>query len=146
MHIRQAIRENIKTVLTGLTDTGDRVYVNRVYPLSQSNSNGILIYTEDEQISYLAMGSNRPQERQVSFKVEIYVKQKTAYDDKIDDISVEVEQALIADHTRGGYAVDTTINNFTVDFNGDGDVTVAVGILDVMVKYHTREDSITTGA
>lgn len=146
MHKRQAIRENIKTTLTGLAETGNRVYVNRVYPITQDIQSGIIIFNDNEQIKYLTMGTDRRQERVATYKVELYVKNNTGYDSKVDEICLQVEDALYQDATRGGYALDTMISNFSVDYNGDGDVPVGIGILDVVVKYHTTESSISVGA
>ena len=142
MHIRQAIRDNIKTTLTGLSVTGDRVYVNRLYPFLQQVSNGILIYTESESTEYLTMGRPRSQERSLTIKVEIYVKSKGSMDNILDDISLEIEHALYNDPTRGGVATDTMVMNFDPDFSGDGDSPVGVGILDVVVKYNCVENAL----
>jgi hypothetical protein len=144
MHIRQAIRDNLKTTLTGLNNTADRVYVNRLYPLTQSKHNAICIFTDGESVDYLTTGAARTQERIVSYKIEVYVRTKTDFDDKIDNILVEVESALHQDVTRGGNAVDTMIGNLQIEYNGDGEVPVGVGQLDVMVKYHNTEGSPTT--
>ena len=142
MHIRQSIRDNIKTTLTGLGITGDRVYVNRLYPFIQQVSNGILIYTESEATEYLTMGRPRSQERTLTLKVEIYGKSTTNLDNLIDDIALEIENALCIDPTRGGVATDTMIMNFDSDFNGDGDSPVGVGMLDVIVKYNCVENAL----
>ena len=144
MHKRQAIRENIKTTLTGLTTTGSNVFVTRVYPVSKSLTQGIIIYNENETVQYLSMGSPRSQERNCVFKVEVYVKTNTGFDDKMDTIMAEIESALAVDVTRGGNAIDTMIDNFDSDYNGDGEMPVGVGKLDVIVKYHTTEGSPTT--
>lgn len=142
MHIRQSIRDNVKTTLTGLGITGDRVYANRIYPFLQQVSNGILIYTESEQTEYLTMGRPRSQERTLTLKVEIYAKSTANLDNLIDDIALEIENALYIDPTRGGVATDTMIMNFDSDFNGDGDSPVGVGILDVIVKYNCVENAL----
>lgn len=142
MHIRQSIRDNIKTTLTGLGITGDRVYVNRLYPFIQQVSNGILIYTESEATEYLTMGRPRSQERTLTLKVEIYAKSMTNLDNLIDDIALEIENALCIDPTRGGVATDTMIMNFDSDFSGDGDSPVGVGMLDVIVKYNCVENAL----
>lgn len=142
MHIRQSIRDNIKTTLTGLGITGDRVYVNRLYPFIQQVSNGILIYTESEATEYLTMGRPRSQERTLTLKVEIYAKSTTNLDNLIDDIALEIENALCIDPTRGGVATDTMIMNFDSDFSGDGDSPVGVGMLDVIVKYNCVENAL----
>ena len=142
MHIRQSIRDNVKTTLTGLGITGDRVYVNRIYPFLQQVSNGILIYTESEATEYLTMGRPRSQERTLTLKVEIYAKSTTNLDNLIDDIALEIENALCIDPTRGGVATDTMIMNFDSDFSGDGDSPVGVGMLDVIVKYNCVENAL----
>lgn len=142
MHIRQAIRDNIQSTLTGLPITGDRVYVNRIYPFIQQVSNGILIYSESETVEHLTMHRPRRQERIVNFKVEIYVKNTSSNDDAIDNIALEIEHALYADDTRGGHAVDTMVTSFESDFNGDGESPIGVGILDVLVKYHCVENAL----
>lgn len=142
MHIRQSIRDNVKTTLTGLGITGDRVYANRIYPFLQQVSNGILIYTESEPTKYLTMGRPRSQERTLTLKVEIYAKSTANLDNLIDDIALEIENALYIDPTRGGVATDTMIMNFDSDFNGDGDSPVGVGILDVIVKYNCVENAL----
>ena len=142
MHIRQAIRDNVKTTLTGLGITGDRVYANRIYPFIQQVSNGILIYTESEATEYLTMGRPRSQERTLTLKVEIYAKSTTSLDNLIDDIALEIENALYIDPTRGGIATDTMIMNFDSDFSGDGDSPVGVGMLDVIVKYNCVENAL----
>lgn len=142
MHIRQSIRDNVKTTLTGLGITGDRVYANRIYPFLQQVSNGILIYTESESTEYLTMGRPRSQERTLTLKVEIYAKSTANLDNLIDDIALEIENALYTDPTRGGVATDTMIMNFDSDFNGDGDSPVGVGMLDVIVKYNCVENAL----
>ena len=142
MHIRQAIRDNVKTTLTGLEITGNRVYVNRIYPFIQQVSNGILIYTESESTDYLTMGRPRSQERSLTLKVEIYAKATANLDNSIDDIALEIENALCIDPTRGGVATDTMIMNFDSDFSGDGDSPVGVGMLDVIVKYNCVENAL----
>lgn len=144
MHIRQAIRDNIATTLTGLTLTGDNVYKTRVYPMIQSLTYGIIIYSEAEDVSYITMRRPRTQERIVSFKIEVYVKTNQNFDDKMDNIMAEIEEALYTDASRGGYAIDTTISDFQSDFNGDGELPIGVGDLSVKVKYHTLENLLTT--
>lgn len=143
MHIRRAIRENLITTLTGLPLTGDRVFSNRVFPLSQSNHNGLVLFTDGETVEYLSTGSNRTQERIVNFRVEVYVRTKTDFDDKIDAILVDIESALHQDVTRGGYAADTMLGNLQIEYSGDGEVPVGIGSLDIMVKYHNQEGSPT---
>jgi hypothetical protein len=144
MHIRQAIRENIKTTLTGLTTTGNNVFVTRVYPVAKGLTEGLIIYNENETVQYLSTGTGRSQERTCIFKVEAYVKTSSDFDDKMDTIMAEIESALSVDVTRGNLAIDTMIDNFDSDFNGEGELPVGIGTLDIIVKYLSTEGSPTT--
>lgn len=141
-HIRKLIRDNINTTLTGLDTTAYNVYQSRVYPMHNAKLPGILIYNKSENVQYSAMGVPRLQERIAEFELQIYVKAKTDYDDKLDQICLEVEQALATDVTRGGYAIDTRVTTFESDFNGDGDQPVAICTLTVEVRYQVRENDL----
>jgi len=142
-HIRQLIRDNIKTTITGLTTTGNSVYQTRVNPLAAPKLPCLLLYTDDESISYDTVSYPRTQSRRLTVKIEAYVKGTTNYDSTLDLISSEIEAALYEDVTRGGLAKDTRINSFGADYSGEGDQPVACGILTVEVIYTTQEGSPT---
>jgi hypothetical protein len=138
-HARKAIRDNIVSVLTGLSTTGARVYQSRVYPLDKSKLPGLCIYTKSEQSAVQTMGPNRTVQRVLSVSVEAYVRGVTGYDNSLDDICKEVEVALLADRTRAGLAKDTQITGFSADYSGEGEQPVATGVISVDVTYHTKE-------
>ena len=56
-HLRQQIREQIGTTLTGLTTTGSNVFQSRVYQLEDSNLPALLIYTKSEESEPVVIGS-----------------------------------------------------------------------------------------
>lgn len=143
-HVRQLIRENIETTLTGLTTTGSRVFVSRVYPIAADNLPGLAIYSSDESTEYVTTGLPRTQLRTLSINVEAYVRGNSNYDDSLDTICSEVEVALYTDGTRGGYAKDTKITAMDSEFSGDGDQPVARATLRVEVEYATKENDVTT--
>lgn len=143
-HIRQAIRDNIKASLTGLSLTGGRVFSNRVYPLAAPKLPCLLIYTEREDINTLSQGRPRTQRRDLTVNVEIYVKGTSNYDAELDTISAEIEAALGVDITCGGLASDVVPINFNAQYSGDGDQPVAVGVMSIRVSYMTTEGSPTT--
>jgi hypothetical protein len=140
-HQRKTIRDNLKITLTGLDTTRNNVFQSRIYPMSNSNLPGILIYNKSEEVSYASISIPRLQERVSAFEVEIYVKGTQNYDDTLDQISLEVEEALSVDITRGGNAIDTRILSFDTDFSGDGDQPLAVCKLSVEVRYQVRENN-----
>lgn len=140
-HVRQQIRDNIETTLTGLATTGGNIYRSRVYPIAEDKLPGILIYTESEEVDTATITPPRTQVRSLVVKVEVYVKGVSNFDDDVDTIGAELESALAVDVTRGGIAKDTTILSFDADYAGDGDQPVAVGRYSVRVDYVTLENA-----
>lgn len=143
-HVRQSIRENIETTLTGLTTTGSRVFASRVYPIAADNLPGLAIYTSDENSEYATVGLPRTQIRTLSVTVEAYVRGNSNYDDSLDTICSEIEIALYTDLTRGGHAKDTKVTAMDAEFSGEGDQPVARATLRVQVEYVTKENDPTT--
>ncbi len=143
-HVRQSIRENIETTLTGLTTTGSRVFASRVYPIAADNLPGLAIYTSDENSEYATVGLPRTQIRTLSVTVEAYVRGNSNYDDSLDTICSEIEVALYTDLTRGGYAKDTKVTAMDAEFSGEGDQPVARATLRIQVEYVTKENDPTT--
>lgn len=140
-HVRQQIRDNIETTLTGLATTGGNIYRSRVYPIAEDKLPGILIYTESEEVDTATITPPRTQVRSLVVKVEVYVKGVSNFDDDVDTIGAELEAALTVDVTRGGIAKDTTILSFDADYAGDGEQPVAVGRYSVRVDYVTLENN-----
>jgi hypothetical protein len=124
-----------------LSTTGSNIYPSRVYPIASNKLPGILIYSKSESTEYATMGLPRIQERMVSFTLEVYVKGVSGYDDSLDQICLEIEQAIYADITLNGYSANTMVTSFEADFNGDGDQPVAVATMTVDVLYRVRENN-----
>ena len=142
-NIRQLIRSDIKTALTGLATTGSNVYASRVYPLDAGKLPGLVLYTDEETTEYITVGLPRTQRRTLTIKIEAYVKGTSGSDDALDTICAEVEAALYNDVTRNGYAHDTQVVSFDARFAGDGDQPVATGVISVEVVYTTAEGAPT---
>lgn len=138
-HVRQQIRDDIVTTLTGLTTTAGRVYRSRLYPMDKVKLPGLCIYTKSESSEFMTMGANRIIEHRLVVVVEIYVSGLSNYDNLLDSIAAEVEIALMVDRTRDGLAKDTAIKGFDADFSGDGEQPVATGVIELEITYHTRE-------
>ena len=108
-HIRQQIREYFGTTLNNLTTTGTRVYESRVYPLETVPA--LAIYTKSETSEPIVIGTDRLMSRDLSVVVEGFAKATSNFDDTIDTISKEVEEAIAADRTLGGLAKDTYLES-----------------------------------
>jgi len=145
-HLRQQIRDNIVTTLTGLATTGSSVYKTRVYDIERQKLPAICIYNKSESSDYVTIGYPRRQERTSDFAVEIYASANSNLDDAVDGIALEVEEALSVDTTRNSLAKDTMIIGFEAEFIGEGEKPVAVGRLTVQVLYTTLENDIETAA
>ena len=140
-HVRKLLRDSLTTALTGLATTGAKVYQSRVYPIAAEKLPGLLIYSRAEITEYQTIGVPRLQLRSIAFTVEAYVKGTTGYDNTIDQICLEIEEALYANRTLGGNAQDVMITGFEADFNGDGDQPVSRATLTIEVQYQTLEDN-----
>ena len=143
-HVRKQIRDNIITTITGLSTTGSNVYRSRVYPIAEDKLPGVLVYTELEEIETVSITPPRTQMRSLTVRIEAYVKGVSNFDNDLDTISEEVEEALSIDVTRGGLAKDTVVTSFEAEFSGDGDQPVAVGRMSIRVDYATVEGAVET--
>ena len=130
-HVRQQIREYFGTNLNNLTTTGTRVHESRVYPLD--------IYTKSETSEPLVMHTDRVMQRDLSVVVEGYAKGTSNFDDTIDTICKEVEEAIAADTTLGGLAKDTFLESTEIEFNAEGEQPMGFVSLTFLTKYYVQE-------
>ena len=138
-HIRQQIREYFGTNLTGLSTTGSNVYESRVYPIENSKLPALIIYTKSETSEPIVIGTDRVMSRELSVVVEGYAKATSDFDDTIDTISKEVEQAIAADRTLDGKAKDTYLESTEIDFNGEGEKPLGYVSLTFLTNYYVKE-------
>lgn len=139
-HMRKQLRDAVITACTGLTTTGSKVFNHRVYPLGSNKLPGLCIYTQDESSVYQSISPPRSVHRILNVVVESYVKATSGYDNTIDQIALEVEEAIVADVTLGGLAKDTKILGFTSEVSGDGEQPACVGIMRIEVTYCVAEN------
>jgi len=141
-HVRKMIRDNITSTLTGLSTTGSNVFQTRLFSLGENKLPAICVYTKAEASEYATMTRPRTLIRSLDVAVEFFVKSTANVDDAIDQIALEIEEALYTDQTRGGYAKDTQITDFEADYNSDGEQSVGVGRFTISVEYVTLENDI----
>jgi len=138
-HIRQQIREYFGTNLTGLSTTGSNVYESRVYPIENSKLPALVIYTKSETSEPIVIGTDRVMSRELSVVVEGYAKATSNFDDTIDTISKEVEEAIAADRTLGGLAKDTYLESTEISFNAEGEKPLGFVSLAFISNYYVKE-------
>jgi len=136
-HVRQQIREYFGTNLNNLTTTGTRVHESRVYPLDTLPA--LVIYTKSETSEPIVIGTNRLLERNLSVAIECYVKATSNFDDSVDTICKEVEEAIAADTTLGGLAKDTFLESTEIEFNAEGEQPMGFVSLTFLTKYYVQE-------
>lgn len=145
-HVRKQIRDAIKTALTGLATTGANCYQSRVFPFESTKLPALLIYTKSETTDFDTISLPRDVMRVLEINVEAYVQGTANYDNTLDQIAVEVEEAIAADVTLGGLTKDLQTVAFEADFSGDGEQTVAIGRFTITATYRTLENDVETAA
>lgn len=145
-HVRKQIRDAIVTAVDGLTTTGSSVFRNRVFPLETTKLPALCVFTKSETSDFDTLHRPRSIMRLLDVQVEAYVSGTSNYDDTLDTIAVEVEEALAGDAALDGLSKDVQITAYEADFIGDGEQTVAVGRFTVSVQYRTLENDVETAA
>ena len=138
-HVRQQIREYFGTTLTGLTTTGSNVYESRVYPIENTKLPALVIYTKSEASEPIVIGTDRVMSRELAVVVEGYAKATSNFDDTIDTISKEVEEAIAADRTLDGLAKDTYLESTEIEFNAEGEKPLGYVSLTFLTNYYVQE-------
>jgi hypothetical protein len=145
-HIRKQIRDALVTAVTGLTTTGSRVYRSRVYPLESGKLPGLCVYTKSEEVTNSTLTRPRTQTRQLEASVEAYLMANTNFDDTLDTIAVEIEEAIYSNAALNALVKQINITGFEADYSGDGEKVVGVGNFNVQIIYSARENDIETAA
>jgi hypothetical protein len=114
-HLHKQIRDAMKTALTGLATTGNRVFANRVWPLSAAELPAIRLFSEEEDVEQTGlMGQWR--QRTLTLAVEACAKASITLDDTLDQIGKEIEQALAPGLTVDGQKLFPIYAGMTLDF------------------------------
>jgi len=143
MHKRQAIRDAFAAAVTGLTTTGNRVYVSRVYPLDTASLPALVIYTKREASAPDTIGLPRTFTREITLSCEAYVRGVDGYDDLLDTIAAEVETALYAAGDFGGLIKDAYLLGTDVNYQDGADQPLASADIEITFIYTTVEGSVT---
>ena len=139
-HVRKQIRDNVITTVTGLTTTSTRVYRSRVYPITSGKLPGLCVYTRSETVESGTMTRPRTKMRNLDVVIEGYALANSNLDDSLDQISLEVEEAMVADVTRGGKAKDTELIEVEIEQVGEGEIQAGVVRMTFSVQYSTIEN------
>jgi hypothetical protein len=143
-HIRKQIRDRLETILTsGVSLAQRRVFGSRIYPLTAPQLPAIAVYTASESSNLQTMGL-RTQMRDLSVSIDVYVMVNDKFDDDIDALCVQIEQAIAADYTLNGLAKDTILTGTEIDFDGEAEKPIGVARLTYSIRYVTSIGDVET--
>lgn len=142
-HLRKQIRDQVITTLTGLATTGTNVFRSRVYNNEASKLPCLCVYTLSENIEDATLSPVK-YERALELAVEGYAKATSNIDDTLDQIALEVEEALAADLTLNSLALDCALQSTEINLISDGDQPIGAIRLSFEIHYRTRADDVET--
>lgn len=140
-HVRTQIRDALTTQLTGLATTGSRVFKTRLYPIGEAKLPAILIYANSEDNSIQSIGQPRLSVRTLSVSVECVAKATSSIEDTLDQMALEVEEAVYTDVTLGGLTKDVVLSSTEIEISAEGDQPVGGIRLNYLATYAVREDN-----
>ena len=83
-HVRQSLRDNVVTAVTGLSTTGSNVFRSRVYPLGTNKLPALCVYTDSETVEFTRHDRVRDIDRTVDIVIEAYVRAESNYDTSLE--------------------------------------------------------------
>ena len=141
-HVRKQIRDRMaSTISTGATLVSSRVYTTRIYPLTDANLPAITVYTGSEVSNRLNMGLN-DLNRSLTVDVDVYVRATSTFDDDVDAIAVQIEEAIAGDFTVNGLAKEAVLTGTEIQFSGDAEQPIGVAKLTYSVRYVTALNDV----
>ena len=137
-HVRKQIRDAVKSAITGLSTTGSNAFNTRLHPLHENKLPAVNVYTANEESELVSItNSGCRLARTLELVVEVYVKKSNGYDDDIDQIAVEVEEALNSDTTLSNLTKWVIPAEVEIRFEGEGEKPVAVATMTFNCLYET---------
>ncbi len=143
-HVRKQIRDKVASILksnVGLVKR--RVYTTRVHPLNDTNLPAISVYTGSETSQRMNLGVTDVI-RQLALEIDVYVRETSKFDDDVDAIAVQVEEAMAGNFTLDGLAKFVVLTSTQIQFDGDADQILGVAKLTYSVEYVTPIDDVET--
>ena len=140
-HIRTQVRDAAVAALTGLASTGARVFANRLRVLTAADLPCVLVNTDDEVVDYVTMHEPALLERTLELTVRGVARAVSGLDVVLDQIALEVEQAL-ATSLLGGLIKDApTLVRISFEDEALLDKPVGVITLTFAIKYQMASGS-----
>ncbi len=139
-HARTQIRKAVLAAVNNLPTTKRNAFASRVHPVNDNELPCVLVFARLEPVERLTNAQPRGQRRTVTVVVEGCVKATTGYEDKVDQISVEVEKAIYNNPSLQSLVRDIFLINTEIKAVGEADMPVAVVSMSFQAEYITREN------
>lgn len=139
MSARESIASNIVTTLTNMSTPVSASYITRepfeFNELSNAQFPAILVQSATETRGDITIGDDSiTREATITYEVIGYVK-STTIDTARNNLIEAIEEALDADRTRGGYALDTQVVNIETDEGAIAPVGGVIVTVNVMYNF-----------
>lgn len=129
---------------TGLGITGNNVFLSRVYPLQDGDLPGLRIFAREEATEPDTDGEMGDTEfRHLIMEVLATVKATALYDDTLDDICLEVEEALHGDATLNGHIRNLVLASSEFEFTDEEEVPLGTVTMLWVADYYVDRTSPT---
>lgn len=139
-HARQQIRDAVASALTGLATTGSNVFVSRVYPLESASLPGLTIMTVNDAADIdntTSSNSNRIVWANLGLLIKAHAQEAAnTLDDTLDQIEMEIRQALLADITLGGLVKDLWWISTEITLEGEN--VKPIGLAEILFNVSYR--------
>jgi hypothetical protein len=142
-HLRKQIRDAVKSRLTGLSITGANVF-GRGNPLASDQLPALRLTTVGDSFGNKSSLNDHESEsrivlRSVQFEVDAITRTSFDVEDAVDAISLQVEQAMMADRNLGGLARDVAMVGTEILDDFTGETPTVVAKLKFEIKYLCNE-------
>lgn len=143
-HVRRQIRDRVATLLSqNVSLVKRRVFTTRVHPFNEENLPAISVYTGAESSERMNAGVTDVI-RDLTLDIDIYVRETSKFDDDVDAIAVQVEEAMAGDFTVNGLAKFSVLTSTEIQFDGEADQILGIAKLTYSIRYVTAINDVET--
>ena len=141
-HVRRQIRDKVASILsTNVTLVKRRVYTTRVHPLNEENLHAISVYTGSELVQRLNAGVTDIS-RDLTLDIDIYVRETRNFDDDVDAIAVQIEEAMAGNFTLDSLVKSSVLTSTEIRFDGEADQILGVAKMTYSIRYVTALNDV----
>jgi len=141
-HARKIIRDELKTILTGLTTTGTNIFFDTIYNIKNDQVPALLIFTKNETVENKTIGQPRIEDRILYIDIIGLVKTTIDYQDTCDQIALEVENAINSSLNLNGKAKYIILNDIDTEYNDDLEKPLGSIKLGYSVMYRVNTNNL----